>query len=114
MDVKDDFIIHMLERLDQKTDEIIRQTHEDVLMLHDTASQQNLLLAKYNESLQEHMRRTDLLENRVTPLEVDLQKREISKELTVARMKKWAAIAATLSAVTGGIWYAIQIYFKIP
>ena len=112
MDVKDDFIIHMLERLDQKTDEIIRQTHEDVLTLHDTASQQNVLLARYNESLQEHMRRCDLLENRVIPLETDLQRRGISGDLRLARAKKWTAIAATLSALAGGAWYIVQIILK--
>lgn len=109
MDRKDDFIIRMLERLDEKTDDLLQKHTDAVMKAHDTATLQNSLLAEYNQSLNEHMRRTDLLESRVKPLEDDLELREISKEIRMARLKRTAVVVGILSAAAGAIWSVIQI-----
>ncbi len=104
-----EFIIRMLERLDEKTDSLLEKHHEGIAELTNITSRQNSLLAEYNQSLQEHMRRTDLLEQRVQPLETDLETREIAKDLRSARLKKWGATVAIISAAAAATWSIVQI-----
>lgn len=126
-----DFILRMLERLDEKLDDLMKRSadqgaalaghisaedsvmdsvREDIQSINDALHIQSTHLAQYNDHLKEHMRRTELLEKRVEPLERDFLEREVKVQWTTKHWKKLGLVAAALSGIAGAIWSAVQIF----
>jgi len=121
-----DFILRMLERLDEKMDDLIQRQaeHKTTLDVHvkteeDLQARNQTILSKhsdhiaeYNEQLKEHMRRTDLLEKRVEPLEHDLELRNLKQSFIAAHWKKISLVFGIIGAAAGAIWSGVQIWAK--
>lgn len=104
-----DFMLRMLERLDEKMDNVIQSQadHKSILATHAEH------LTEYNQQLKEHIRRTDLLERRVYPLEKDMEARKLKQGFIAAHWKKVSFMAGILAALAGAIWSGVQIYLKL-
>lgn len=118
-----DFLLNKLDKLDTKLDQIKDQqvefkvafeTHEerdkeiqnDVKTMGASVKDQSNLLADYNQSLREHMRRTSLLEAKVEPLHVKYTEDGVAAKLHSQRVKlalKVLGIIATLATIGAGI-----------
>lgn len=122
-----------LEKLDDKLDEInSKHTANTVVLEHHTKQenevsqdlktigshllQQSKLLNDYNASLREHIRRTEILEDKVAPMFGEYTEREISKKLQleqdVTKTSKWkrhATIFGTISAMIALIAGIVQL-----
>jgi len=126
-----DFILRMLERLDEKMDDIVQKHAEykayfdvhartdetlhlkiasETQAMQQILSEQSKHIAEYNHHLKEHMRRTELLENRVVPLEADLYNRKSKHGFILSHWKKISLVTAALSAAAAAIWTMIQIF----
>ena len=104
-----DFVLRMLERLDSKLDDVRKSQAEG----QKTAEIQALRLEEYNESLREHIRRTELLESRVEELE-DIKKLQHAKSSIIARhWKMLSIIAATISAIAAAAVSTWQLWSKL-
>jgi len=92
------FILNKLEKLDEKLDEvrehnasmrasfdshvvIDKEIHDEVIKLADSIDKHSNLLDQYNQQLEIHMKRTDILENKVLPL--------IAEKLEKDTVKRW-------------------------
>lgn len=104
-----DFILRMLERLDEKMDNVIQSQadHKSILAAHADH------LTEYNQQLKEHIRRTDLLEQRLDPVEKDLEARTLKQSFIAAHWKKISVVAGIIAALAGAIWSGVQIYLKL-
>jgi len=105
MTANSDLLIRILERTDKKLDDLINT----VATQSTSIAVQSEHISEYNNQLKEHMRRTELLEHRVEPLEDDLKLRETKKNFVIAHWKKLAVVAAGLSGLAGMIWSIMQI-----
>jgi septal ring factor EnvC (AmiA/AmiB activator) len=84
--------------------------HLDVKKLLENSEKHSLLLADYNNSLREHMRRTEILEDRLEPVYNDWAEQKVIKKHKIATWKKVAAIIATLATIIGTIITIYQIF----
>lgn len=120
-----DFILSKLERLDEKLDDIKLQNisidtasknheakdalrHEEVMKLSGQLDGQSKLLGDYNDSLKEHIRRTELLEKKVdanevrfSPIEKEYKDKQVEAEVRHKWGKKWVAIAGAIGTIIG-------------
>lgn len=125
-----DFILHMLERLNEKMDDLSKQQSATKIELEvhvktskiteenikaDTAeikqalAKQSEHLRVYNQQLKEHMRRTELLESRLNPIEKDFIARTTKKGFVAAHWKKASVMAAVVSSLAAAGWAIVQI-----
>ena len=124
------FILSKLEKLDEKLDEVrehnadIRATfeshviidkeiHEEVIKLADNIDKHSHLLDQYNQQLEIHMKRTDILEHKVLPLITQKYESDTIKKWWDGRWSKAAKIAGWLSAIGGLIIIIIEIVSKL-
>jgi chromosome segregation ATPase len=128
--MSEDYLIRALERLNDRLDDIDKKQSETRTMLevhvktseiteehaktrHDDIKQNITKQAKqlelYNQYLKEHMRRTELLENRIKPIEDDYVLRKTKKNLISANWKKISMFAAILSSFGAAVWAVVQI-----
>ena len=105
MIVNNDLLVGILERTDKKLDSLIEKSADQ----NSTLILQSERLAEYNEHLKEHMRRTQLLEARIEPLEDDLKSRVIKKGFLADHWKKIALVFSILGGLAGTIWSVMQI-----
>ena len=126
-----DFILRILERLDTKIDDLVKGTaeqkfsleahtkteeairegiHDEIICIKEVLLKQTENLIEYNQQLKEHMRRTELLEDRVQPLEKDLIMRQNKTSFITQHWKKVALGVSILGGLGGAIWSIIQIF----
>lgn len=123
------FILNKLDKLDEKLDEvrehnikmnasfdshviIDKEIHEEVVKLADSISKHSILLDQYNQQLEIHMKRTDILEHKVLPLLKDKAELETVKKWRDGHWAKAAKVAGWLSAIGGLIVVIIEIVSK--
>jgi len=121
-----EFLLSKLDKLDEKLDGIReeqlltkvalnshedrdKEIHEDVKMMGSDLKKQCKQLGEYNQSLKEHMRRTEMLENKVEPMFVEFQDKKLLAEARNKKLKKWAKIIGAISVVVGIIAGIAQI-----
>ena len=121
-----EFLLSKLDKLDEKLDDIKTQQveskialqsheerdkliHEDVKEATVQLGEQTKLLGEYNKSLQEHMRRTELLEKKVEPLHVEYVDKEVSKKIKAEKRKKLIKQLTVAGIVIGIIAGIVQI-----
>jgi predicted nuclease with TOPRIM domain len=109
-----EFILSKLDKLDEKLDDIkldqseTRQAleshekrdeeiHQDVKKMSVELVNQSKMLNDYNQSLREHMRRTDLLEEIVKPIHQDWAERQVVEK---HKMKTWKKVVAAIGIAT--------------
>ena len=133
-----EFILNKLDKLDEKIDDMIvekaqqreeirhvraeveqihatldkheSQLHADVKNINDQLAMQSKLLSDYNESLREHMRRTQLLEDKVEPMHTEFTERKMLNKLKSSGWKKAAGVVGGATAVIGLIIAIIQLF----
>ena len=108
MSDNDNIIIRSLERIEAKTDKL----HDEVTAITVKQEIHTHHLADYNESLREHMRRTQLLENRVDTLEKHTAQERLRESFIRRNWKMLATIAGIGSAIAGMIGTYFQIMGK--
>jgi hypothetical protein len=107
------FILSRLEKLDERTaDEHVRIMAE--------LSKQSANLETYNRSLEEHMRRTELLEEgqkdleaRVEPMESYFLRKRIIRDFFKSGVAKVTGTITVLAAAAGGVYHLLHIILKI-
>ena len=133
----DRFILDQLEKLDNKLDQVRLEStklteafkqhekkdediHKDV---RDMAAKftaqldaQCEALKKYNAQLEEHMKRSDLLEKshekmweRVKPVVDKYEEAKIVEKVTSDKWKKWVKISAAVGTVAGAIYTVMKL-----
>jgi len=124
------FILNKLEKLDEKLDEVrehnasMRATfdshvvidgeiHEEVVKLGGNISKHSNLLEEYNKQLEIHMKRTDILENKVLPLITQKVEQDTVKKWVDSRWSRVAKIAGWLSAIGGLVIIVLEIISKL-
>lgn len=124
------FILSKLEKLDEKLDEvrehnanmratfdshvtIDKEIHEEVIKLGDNIDKHSRLLDQYNQQLEEHMRRTDILETKVLPLISEKMEKETVKKWWEGHWSNVARIVGWLSAIGGFIVIIMEIISKL-
>jgi len=120
-----DFLLDQLKKLDSKLDEIKDQgmkssafldAHEmkdqelrdDVKKINVSMDKQANLLGEYNQSLREHMKRTQLLENRLDPIEKRFVETTILEKHRVSKYKIMLAVFAAITSLLAGIAAVLQ------
>jgi hypothetical protein len=118
-----EFLLSKLDKLDSKLDDIKKEQiesrvalqsheerdkliHEDVKGAAVQLTEQSKLLAIYNQSLQEHMRRTALLEDKVEPMHVEFKDRQVHDKVKSDRLKrrvKWLGVIGIIIGIVAGI-----------
>jgi hypothetical protein len=105
MEIDAELLLKILERTENKLDSLLEKTAD-----HNASLQiQGQRLGEYNDHLKEHMRRTDLLEQRIVPLENDLTVRETKKSYVAQHWKTIVVIFTAIAGTLGAIWSAMQI-----
>ena len=92
---------------------IDKEIHEEVIKLADSISKHSNLLDQYNQQLEIHIKRTDILENKVLPLLEEKNELETVKKWRDGRWAKAAKIAGWLSAIGGFIIVVMEIISKL-
>ena len=87
-----EFILNKLDKMDSKIDDLKDGQSDAKAEL----SKQSNQLELYNKSLEEHMRRTDLLEGMVKPMH---QEWTDNKVVDKHKMKTWKKVAAIMGVV---------------
>jgi hypothetical protein len=113
-----EFLLNKLDKLDGKLDTIReeqlvskaafgshedrdQEMHDDVKSMGTELKNQSKLLGDYNQSLKEHMRRTELLENKVEPMFTEFQDKQALEKIKQAKRKKILKIAGVISVIVG-------------
>jgi hypothetical protein len=124
------FILNKLDKLDEKLDEVREhnaaikasfeshavkdeEIHGEVIKLGDNIDRHSKLLDEYNRQLEEHMRRTEILENKVLPLVIEKNEQKAVDKWKDSRLNKTMKIFGWLSAIGGFIVIVIEILNKI-
>jgi chromosome segregation ATPase len=97
-----EFILNKLDKMDEKLDDVKDAQADAKVQL----AKQSAQLDDYNKSLEEHMRRTDLLEGMVKPMHKEWTDKQAVEQAKMKTWKKVAAIvglAATLVGLLAGI-----------
>jgi len=123
------FIISKLEKLDEKLDEVRQQNaamraafdahterdediHSEVVKLGDSIDRHSQLLDEYNSQLEEHIRRTEILENKVLPLVVQNTEAKTIEKWKSTRMQKTMKTIGWLTSLGGLIIILLEIADK--
>jgi hypothetical protein len=124
-----EFLLNKLDKLDGKLDTIReeqlvskaafgsheerdQEMHVDVKTMGAELKNQSKLLGDYNQSLKEHMRRTELLEDQVKPLYAEYNDKQLLVKLKSDRRKKilkWAGIVSVVIGIMAGIAQIISV-----
>ena len=113
-----EFLLNKLDKLDGKLDTIReeqlvskvafggheerdQEMHDDVKSMGTELKTQSKLLGDYNQSLKEHMRRTELLENKVEPMFTEFQDAKTLQKIKSEKRKKLLKIAGIISVIVG-------------
>ena len=124
------FILNKLEKLDEKIDEVREHNaaiklafethilrnediHSEVVRLGDSIDKHSNLLDEYNQQLEEHMRRTEILENKVLPLALKQEEEKIVSKWQDGRIKRAMKILGWVSSVGGFIVIVLEIISKL-
>jgi len=124
------FILNKLEKLDEKLDEvrehnasmrasfdshvvIDREIHQEVVKLGDNIDKHSRLLDTYNQQLEIHMKRTDILEKKVLPLVIEKNEKDTVSKWWEVRWSTAAKIAGWLSAIGGFVVIALEAWRKL-
>lgn len=129
MDDLKEFLLHRLEKLDNKLEEIkdqnvrtsiLLETHEkkdeelrnDVKRLGEHFEVNSKLLGDYNDQLREHIRRTEILEAQVAPIDKAYQTKLAVESYKEDKVKKTLVILGGLGTVIGIIIGVLEYFFK--
>jgi len=113
-----EFLLNKLDKLDGKLDTIReeqlvskaafgshevrdQEMHDDVKGMGAELKNQSKLLGDYNQSLKEHMRRTEMLENKVEPMFVEFADVKLLQKAKSEKIKKMLKIAGVISVIVG-------------
>ena len=124
--MKDDFIFRMLERLEIKLDDLTQnytkldvnldihfkegqKISEDIKELKDGFKAQAVNLSEYNKQLREHIRRTELLEKKIEPIEKAYFTEKTKANFIAAHWKKIAIVTTVAGTITGIVIGILQI-----
>lgn len=124
------YILNKLEKLDEKLDEvrehnasmrasfnshvtIDREIHEEVIRLAESIDKHSYLLDQYNQQLEIHMKRTDILETKVLPLVIEKQDRQVVERWRDHKVKTAMKIVGWLSAISGFIVIVLDVVSKL-
>jgi uncharacterized coiled-coil DUF342 family protein len=124
------FILNKLEKLDEKLDEVREhntnfktsfahhllrdeEIHKEVVKLGNSIDKHSNLLDEYNQQLEEHMRRTEILENKVLPLIQEKHEDDTVKRWWEGNWSKAAKVAGWLSAIGGLVVIIMEIVSKL-
>lgn len=124
------YILNKLEKLDEKLDEvrehnasmrasfnshvtIDREIHEEVIRLAESIDKHSYLLDQYNQQLEIHMKRTDILETKVLPLVIEKQDRQVVERWRDHKVKTAMKIVGWLSAIGGFIVIVLDVVSKL-
>lgn len=97
-----------IDRIEAKIDKIVDKQAEqgEILSAHRVLHEQN------SKSLDEHIKRTNLLEHRMTAFEKETGKKFATALLHVKVLKVLAATLAGASAVFGIVSAIVKLFFK--
>lgn len=90
--------------------DIVKEIHSDVQGVRDTQIRQSVILERNTDSLEEHMRRTNLLETALNDHKNLVNDRLAQVELPSKAIKLVFTWIVKLGALAGVIWTSIQIY----
>jgi uncharacterized coiled-coil DUF342 family protein len=124
------FILSKLEKLDEKLDEVREhnasfkasfadhlrrdeEIHGEVIKLGDSIDRHSTLLDQYNQQLDEHMRRTEILENKVLPIVIKQEEEKTVEKWRDNKLKKSMKILGWLSALGGLVVIVLEIISKL-
>jgi hypothetical protein len=124
------FILNKLEKLDEKLDEVKEQNikikanfdshaimdqemHEQIIKLANNIDKHSNLLDEYNKQLEIHIKRTDILEQKVLPLIIEKKDTEIVRKWWSVRFATILKIAGWLSGVAGFIIILLELISKL-
>ena len=124
------FILNKLDKLDEKLDEVREQNtsmrasfeshtvrdeeiHGEVVKLGDSIDRHSDLLDEYNRQLTEHMRRTEILENRVLPLVEEKNELKTVQKWRNSKIQSSIKIFGWLSAIGGFVIVVLEIISKL-
>ena len=113
-----EFLLNKLDKLDGKLDTIReeqlvskaafgshedrdQEMHDDVKGMGAELKNQSKLLGDYNQSLKEHMRRTEMLENKVEPMFMEFNDAKLLQKAKSEKIKKMLKIAGVISVIVG-------------
>ena len=135
MDNIQEFLLNKLDKLDEKLDEIKEQNshtklalqaHEikddqirdEVIKLSGQLHNQSKLLEDYNSSLKEHMRRTEMLENRqdsldgrMLPIEKTMEEQKIVEKHKSVRSRKTILVFTIITTIISVIAAVLGLWF---
>lgn len=124
------FILSKLDRLDEKLDEVREHNaamkatfehhiindeiiHKDIMKFSDSIDKHSALLDQYNQQLEEHMKRTEILENKILPLVIKEDEKRTVEKWRENKIKKLMKTLGWLSAVGGLIIIVLDIISKL-
>ena len=113
-----EFLLNKLDKLDGKLDTIReeqlvskaafgahedrdQEMHVDVKSMNVELKNQSKLIGDYNQSLKEHMRRTEMLENKVEPMFTEFSNVKLLQKAKSEKRKKMLKIAGVISVIVG-------------
>jgi archaellum component FlaC len=85
-----EFLLNKLDKIENKIDSV-----------KDEQLTQAKLLGDYNESLREHMRRTEILEKKVKPLHTQYEEELLAEKLKMKTWKKLVAAVGIIGTLVG-------------
>lgn len=123
MDNISDFLLNKLDKLEEKLDQVREdqaetraaligherrdeEIHVEVKKITSELINQSKLLGDYNHSLREHMRRTELLENKLEPIHIKFEEDKLKDSL---KMKTWKKVLAILGGLATIAALAVSI-----
>lgn len=106
-------ILNLLNTLNQRVEKLtdkVDSANIKLTELNKTQEVHSRYLSDYNESLREHMRRTELLETRVDSLEDITKAEKVKRNFIRSHWKRIALIAGVISALASAMWSLVQIF----
>lgn len=89
-----EFVLNRLDKIEDKVDCVGDKLSEQM-------ATQNRLLGEYNQSLREHMRRTQILENKVEPMHELYEEKIVADKIFSKKWKKISIIIGTIATAVG-------------
>lgn len=96
-----EFLLNKIDKFDEKLDRQSEETRDAVKEVSHELTYQSKLLADYNQSLREHIKRTRMLEEKVEPLHAERQERLVADKLKMKTWKKVTVILGVLATLVG-------------
>jgi uncharacterized coiled-coil DUF342 family protein len=124
------FILSKLEKLDEKLDEVREhnvhmrasfdglatrdeELHRELTALGISISKHSELLDEYNQQLEKHIKRTDILEQSIIPIITERAEQKAVSKWREGRWAKAAKVAGWLSAIGGLVVIIFQLASKL-